>query len=396
MFLREKLRLQASHIILFFLVLFMTAPVFGAAAKPAPGRAKNVVLFIGDAGGIPTLHAASIYEYGKPQQLYLNRMPHVALVDTSAANSWSTDSAAGMTAIMAGVKTNNGVLSQTSDAVKGEKDGRVLKTLLEYAEERGLATGVVTNMPVTDATPAACYAHVNDRANTAAIFAQLLSPSAGDGVDFVAGPGLPKILQATGGTTEQLKESITRKGYRFVTVPEEVPSNSSRVIALFESAAFDLPAMTRRAIDVLSRDPDGFFLMVECDMHTSKLKLGLARVIIMDRMVRETAERLNRNTLILFTADHSYDLRVRGGRPGQPLLPDETQTATPAAKPAVRVDDSHTGEEVLAAATGPGAERVKGFLLNTDLFHVMFDAYGWKPEQQTSRSAGSKTAPASR
>ncbi len=321
-------------------------------------------------------------------------MPHIGLVDTSAANSWVTDSAAGMTAIVTGEKTNNGVLSQGSDAVKGEKDGQDLKTLLEYAEERGLATGVVTNMPVTDATPAACYAHVNDRANTAAIFAQLLSPRAGDGPDFVAGTGLLGILKATASTTEQLRKSITDKGYRFVTGADPLPSDASRVMALFETADFDLPSMVRRAIDVLSRDPDGFFLMVECDMHTSKLRLGLDRVIIMDGMIKETAERLNKDTLILFSADHSYDLRVRGGRPGQSILPDET--LPPPQKPAVRVDDSHTGEEILAAAMGPGAERLHGFLHNTDLFHIMLHAYGWKPEQQPKTSQNSAVISTSR
>jgi alkaline phosphatase len=91
------------------------------------------------------------------------------------------------------------------------------------------------------------------------------------------------------------------------------------------------------------------------------------------------------NTLLLFTADHSFELRGVGGRRGQPLLqgldewkknhkpPEVVQI------PALRVGRSHTGEEVVAAATGPGADQIRGFLPNTRLFEVMMRAYGWKP-----------------
>src|SRR5512147_472966 len=96
-------------------VLSLLAVSFLSAAEP---RAKNVILFIGDAGGIPTLNAASLYRYNQPQKLFLQSMPYLALSDTSAADTWVTDSAAGMTAIVTGQKTNNGVLSQTASAVR--------------------------------------------------------------------------------------------------------------------------------------------------------------------------------------------------------------------------------------------------------------------------------------
>ena len=74
-------------------------------------------------------------------------MPYVALVETSSASEWVTDSAAAMTAMVTGHKTHNGVLSQSDTAVRGVKDGEALKTILEHAEERGLSTGVVSNSP---------------------------------------------------------------------------------------------------------------------------------------------------------------------------------------------------------------------------------------------------------
>src|SRR5439155_5581742 len=105
----------------------------------------------------------------------------------STASAWVTDSAAGMTAIVTGRKTHKGVLSESASAVRGKRDGEPLKTILEYAEERGLSTGVVTNSSAASATPAACYAHVNDRKRVGEIFAQVLSPQFGDGVDVIVG-----------------------------------------------------------------------------------------------------------------------------------------------------------------------------------------------------------------
>jgi len=84
-----------------------------------------------------------------------------------------------------------------------------------------------------------------------------------------------------------------------------------------------------------------------------------------------------------YTADHSYDFRIHDGKKGQPLIPpttppefgDDMESITLGG---VRREDEHTGEQVLVAAIGPGAERVRGFLANTDLFHVMMAAFGWK------------------
>ena len=91
------------------------------AGTQAAERARHVVLFIGDAGGLPTLNAASLYGYDRPQALFIQKMPNIALMDTSTAGDWVTDSAAGMTAIVTGRKTHNGVLSQADDAVRGTR-----------------------------------------------------------------------------------------------------------------------------------------------------------------------------------------------------------------------------------------------------------------------------------
>ncbi len=344
---------------LIFLLFIIVTPV-----TPAQRNAKNVILFLGDAGGIPTINAASIYGYNQPRKLFLQNMPYIALSETSPAGKWVTDSAAGMTAIVTGKKTRNGVIAQSDTAVRGKKDGEPLKTILEYAEERGLSTGVVSNSSVASATPAACYAHANDRRKTGEIFAQVLSPAFGDGVDVIIGPGRTEILKATKALGHELEAALPGKGYKLYDSVEAIPRDAQRVVALFDKSDFDLGSATQKAIEILSRNPKGFFLMVESNLHTDNMVQGLERAVVFDRVIRETAERMANNTLILFTADHSYDFRVHGGNKGAPLLNDsEKQKQIDDLENIrftnVRRDDDHTGEEVLVTAQGPGSERIR-------------------------------------
>ena len=350
-------------------------------APPAAPRARNVILFLADAGGMSTLHAAGVHG-GDPQGLFLRSMPHVALSETSSASQWVTDSAAGMTAIVTGHKTHNGVVSQSDAAVRRKQDGAPLKTILEHAEERGLSTGVVSNSSVLSATPAACYAHVNDRGNEAEILRQLLKPRFGDGVDVVIGDGLADVNEAAAASGLVARDALRAAGLTLYDSLAAVPPATRRAAVLFDDA-FDLEAATLRAIDVLSRNEKGYFLMVEGNVHVEELLRGLDRTLELDRALRSAAQRAGPDTLILFTADHSYDFRIHGGRKGQPLLPGVTDPAFGDDQETLRLanirrDDDHTGEDVVVAARGPGAERVRGFLSNTDLFHVMMAAYGWK------------------
>jgi alkaline phosphatase len=349
------------------LVVFSLIAADGFAAG---ARARNVILFLGDAGGIPTLHAASLYKHNHPQKLFLQSLPYIALSDTSAADAWVTDSAAGMSAIVTGHKTNNGVISQSAAAVRGKRDGVALQTILEHAEQRGLSTGVLTNMPITDATPAACYAHSNDRSRAEEIFIQVLRPRFGDGVDVLIGAGRDRVTDATSKLGVNIEAALREKGFAVRDSLASISNEDRRVVALFNSGDFDVSDAVRRTIRILERNKKGYFLMVEWDMHTNNVRKGLEHVAEMDNAIREAAGMVGSDTLILFTADHSFDLRVRGGKPGEPAN----------TLPGIRVDNAHTGEQVLVAARGPGAERVHGFLTNTDLFYIMMAAYGWAPQ----------------
>jgi alkaline phosphatase len=350
-----------------------------AATAHGADRARNLILFLGDAGGLSTLHAASVHRYGEPAKLFVQRMPNLAFSDTSSASDWVSDSAAGMTAIVTGVKTNNGVISQGPDTVRGTNDGTLLKTILEYAEEHGLSTGVISNSPMADATPAACYAHVNDRKKTGEIFSQILTPRFGDGVDVVFGPGRKAILAATQELKIDIAAGLKQRGYHFGETLASVPAGANRAVVLSDDSDFDITAATKVSMTILSRNKRGYFLMVESDLHApmKTVRRGLERAAEFDDLIRVAASAV-KDTLVLFTADHSFDFRIAGGSTrGASFFSDPETKLVPSKS--VSVNGHHSAEHVLVAAQGPGAELVTGFLSNTDLFRIMLSAYGWKP-----------------
>ncbi|MGH9720230.1 MAG: alkaline phosphatase [Bryobacteraceae bacterium] len=361
------------------------ACLFCISLHAAPKRAKNVILFLADAGGLPIISAASLHGYGEPQKLFIQSWPHIALSDTSTASNWVTDSAAGMTAIVTGVKTHNGVISQGPDTVRGKQDGARLKTILEYAEEQGLSTGVLSNVNIADATPAACYSQANDRRKFGEIFLQIFNPRFGDGVDVVLGAGRKQIadsLTTLGKNFDDLARDHKRPVYGALS---DIPAESTRPVAVLDKG-LSLTEAAPIALRALARNRKGYFLMIEWDAHTDDPQRGLDNLVAFDKLIREIASKVDRNnTLLLFTADHSFELRSVGGRRGQPLLQglDEWKKShkapEPVQIPALRVGRSHTGEEVVAAAMGPGADQVRGFLSNTQLFKIMMRAYGWNP-----------------
>jgi alkaline phosphatase len=380
--------MRNMRITIWIALLLSVSPAF---PKPKNKQhAKNVIVLLQDAGGIATLNGASIYGYNASLKLFVQSWPQIGLSNTSPASQWVTDSAAGMTAIVTGRKTNNGVLSETSDATRGEKDGKPLKTILEYAEERGLSTGVVTNVEVADATPAACYAHANDRRKWGEIFLQIFSPRYGDGVDIAFGAGRQAIYDAVRKSGKDLDAIADQHHRRVYASLNDVSADATRALVVVDGE-MEVPAAARRAIQALSKNKEGYFLMIEWDAHTDDPEKGLSHVVAFDKLIRELSGTVNSDdTLLLYTADHSFDFRIHGGGPDQPLLTgleDWQKQHTGDRKetirlPYVRVDDTHTGEEVLATGKGPGAELIHGYFPNTYLFHVMLEAYDWKEDGQ--------------
>jgi alkaline phosphatase len=164
----------------------------------------------------------------------------------------------------------------------------------------------------------------------------------------------------------------------------DLPADAKRGLVVVDGD-FDLNAAAKRAVSMLSKNKKGFFLMIESDAHTNDPELGLNRLVQFDKLIREISGMVDLDeTLLLFTADHSFDLRIAGGGgPHEPLLKGVEEWKKTGGKPPVRlaslrVENAHTGEEVPVAATGAGAERVRGFMPNSALFTIMMQAYGWQ------------------
>ena len=357
-------------------ILMLMTTSLGMAAR----RAKNVILFLGDAGGIMVMNLASAVVKEQLLSLFIQHMPNIGLMETSTASEWVTDSAAAMTAIVTGYKTQNGVISQSAEAIKGQKDGPPLKTILEYAEEHGLSTGLITDDDVSAATPAACYAHANDRKKATNIFLQLLKPPFGDGVDILIGEGKTVMNENPPPAWDPIESGLRAKGYDVLKSLDQFQPTAKRAIVLLGPEDFDMSAAIWRTRDIRSRNKKGYFLMVEVDVHTFNVKRGLERVVILDKLIEETVRSVGKDTLVIFCADHSFGTLLNGGKKGEQILPAERIAGqplpTPPAKPPIRIGEGHSGEEVVVAAQGPGAERVKGFFPNTQLFRIMLAAYG--------------------
>ena len=229
-------------------------------AQSASGQ-RRIILFIGDGVGVSQWTAARI---ASPDALAVSQFKVMGLIDTRASNALITDSGAGATAYATGVRSY--YLS-----IGVGPDSQPVETVLEAAKKKGWATGLVATSSVTHATPAAFASHVKSRASEFDIAKQMaaLGPDVmlGAGTRFFSPSTRPDSVDLIG----QLRATHT-------VVTDSTVFNSlmrdttiRRMVGLFGALemppaarrAPTLPAMTRKAIDILSRDPDGFFLMVE-------------------------------------------------------------------------------------------------------------------------------------
>ncbi len=195
-------------------------------------RAKNVILFVGDGMGVSTVTAARILEGqmngrdGEFNRLSFEKFGNTAFSVTASANQQTSDSAPTATAMVAGIKTNDGAISvdQTINRLEPSADvtaAKSVKTILERAEERGMSTGGVTTARFTHATPAVNYAHISNRdweadsnlpagATVKDIARQLLEFPYGDGLEVALGGGRSYFMPNTAADPEY----PTQKGRR--------------------------------------------------------------------------------------------------------------------------------------------------------------------------------------
>lgn len=307
-----------------------------AELKPSAQRqARNVILMIGDGMGAEHVWAAWLANEGK---LNITTFPVTGFAITTSASHTITDSAAGGTAIACGCKAVNGQLGL-------DPQGKAHDSLAVQMRRAGKATGIVVTKSVTDATPAAFYAHVKSRKDTPAIAEALVNA----GFDVVAGGG-------SGDFTGEQKESLEKsaKLLELAAVNECEPAGKR---------GDWLPETVERALDVLEKDEDGFFLMVEgskIDMsaHVNDFPETVREVLDFDRAVGVVLEWMKKNpdTLLVVTADHQTG--------GLSLLGGDKKTGRAEGKFTTL---GHSGVAVPVYATGVGADSFTGIMDNTGL-----------------------------
>lgn len=340
------------------------------------GKAKNVILFVGDGMGVATVTAARILEgqqrgeSGEENWLSFEKFPFSAFSKTYSVNQQTSDSAPTAVAIVTGIKTNEGVLSVDQNAVRGDHasaKGRETPTILELAELSGRSTGIVTTARLTHATPAAAYSHTPDRnwesdadikrwapeawsAGFPDIARQLIEFPYGNGIDVALGGGRSYFLPETSADPEDAESKGRRQDGRDLAAEwtakrdnasyvwnrrqfEAIdPSRTGPVLGLFERSHMQyehdrretgenepsLTEMTSKAIDILSRNDRGYFLLVEGGRidhahHAGNAFRALDETVELSRAVEAARRKVDLDeTLIIVTADHSHTLIIAG------------------------------------------------------------------------------------
>lgn len=218
-------------------------------------KVENVIFMIPD--GYSSSYATN-YRLYKGEESVMDPLL-VGMHRTYSANSEVTDSAAAGTAMATGTKTNNGVISI-------DPAGNKLETILQAAEKSGKSSGLVATSTITHATPAVFASHVETRADEKGIAPQLLQ----NDVDVILGGGKKYF-------SDELLNEAKHDGYEIVSDTQSLNDikETNKLIGLFAEDSLSpeldrelteepsLKEMTSAAIDVLSNDKDGFFLMVE-------------------------------------------------------------------------------------------------------------------------------------
>ncbi|WP_046168462.1 alkaline phosphatase [Chromobacterium vaccinii] len=428
----------------------------------AAGEAKNMIFFLGDGMGPATVTAARIYQYGESGKLNMEKLGRTARIKTFSNDAQTTDSAPSMSAYMTGVKMNNEVISMSSDtrAIEpnsdgtgncGSNNGAPAATLLELAKAKGKAIGAVTTTRVTHATPAATYAHVCHRDAESDIIAQAVPGGAGynaklgNGLDVLMGGGgkflLPKASGGKRGDGRNLLQEFAAKGYPVLQTGADLAAfdakSASRVVGIFGKDHLEyeldrvknkvdqpsLAQMTAAAIDVLSKNGNGYVLMVEGGridhaLHGTNAKRALVDAVAFDDAIKTALAKVDlNNTLVVVTADHDHTMTINGyskrGNPihdiargysdGQPAKdadgavyttlvfgngPNRKPTRVSVDSAAATADDyqqetgirlsseTHGGGDVMLMSGGAGSKGFKGVMDNTKVFGLVKSALG--------------------
>jgi alkaline phosphatase len=389
---------------------------------------RSVIFVNGDGMGAAHREAARLDQEGFDGRLAMDSLPVAGLQTTDARDPEDTvtDSAAGASAWATGVKTYNGAISV-------DVEGNPLPTLGAEAQQAGLATGLVTTAQVTDATPAAFFSNAADRSaqdDIARQYLQVTKPQVilGGGEDWWLPAGDegtypprtddeddPEVSRSGQGDLVAQAESL---GYEYVRTAEEFAhSDSDQLLGLFaneemfqqrpegEGDEFDpvvpLADMAGRALDILSQDEDGFFLLIEEEgvdemSHDNNGTRMLEAMRSLDAAVQVARDYVaeHPDTLLIVTGDHEcggltiedVDPTDESGPGGtllqEPAAAGETVSGEDGPFPVAGTEEAfdfaldwtttgHTGVPTVVTAEGPGSEDLIGQYPNTHLHEVV-------------------------
>ncbi len=333
---------RGSGGLIFGVLAVATAWVVGGFVQPVhaqePGQPRNIILMIGDGMGPEQVELARRFAGGVLAMDRLDPSPGLMWHDNIFGEV--TDSAASATAMATGQKTANGYISV-------DIAGNPLETVWEVAEARGMSTGIVSSVFIIDATPGVWAVHTVSRydySNIAKQQALGLGTWEGrlDGVEVLLGAGAAYYKpQGANGTGDlNLINELKSRGYEYVRKASELnraTAPANRLLGHFGGVAMTyvldrplkrglteptLAEMTAKALEIVSRDADGFFLVVEggaIDWTAHKLDVAgtLHEVIAFDEAIEvaRSFAAADGRTLLIVTADHETGGLALGANP---------------------------------------------------------------------------------
>ena len=319
-------------------------------------KPRNVILMIGDGMGVAQVFAGLTANQG---HLFLENFKSVGFSKTQSSNRYVTDSAAGGTALSTGQKTYNGAIGVNADTI-------AIKTVLEMAEDKGMATGLVSTSAITHATPASFIAHQGSRGSYEDIAADFLKTD----IDVFIGGGYKHFTERKDG--RDLTTELKAKGYNVLTDMNEIGQVKTGKLAGLTASEHNgkaeergdmLQVATQTALNILGKSKKGFFLMVEGSQidwgaHQNNTIYVVKEMLDFDQAIGKALEFAAKDgeTLIIVTADHETG--------GLSLADGDMKTGL--VKGAFATGD-HTGVMVPVFSYGSGADHFTGIMENTDI-----------------------------
>ncbi len=324
-------------------------------------KPKNIILLIGDGMGLSQVSSAIYYKKdGKPN---FDRFHTIGLSKTSSGSDLVTDSAAGATVFSAGVKTYNGAIAVDMDTIP-------VPTIVEQLSKRGFSTGIVATSSIQHATPAAFYAHVKQRR----MYEEITEFIPNSGVDIFIGGGLKYFNDRK--DKRDLLVQMRSAGYSVITdkLPSKIKKGKELIVLaengmpkMSEGRGDFLPDATKLALEKLSKNEEGFFLMVEGSQidwggHDNDADYLIEELLDFDKTIGVALDfaKENGETLVIVTADHETG--------GFTLATDDGDYNK--IKP-IFSTKGHSGTMVPVFAEGPGASLFGGIYESNEIYFKM-------------------------